>query len=109
MSVNSSVITHDPASLLQDWHSVASLIDHTLLTPAATRSQVIALCAEAVRYGFYSVMVNPASLLQDWHSVASLIDHTLLTPAATRSQVIALCAEAVRYGFYSVMVNPAYV
>jgi deoxyribose-phosphate aldolase len=60
MSVNSSVITHDPATLLQDWHSVASLIDHTLLSPSATRAQVIALCAEAVRYGFYSVMVNPA-------------------------------------------------
>jgi len=50
----------DPASLFQDWHSVAGLIDHTLLSPAATRTQVIALCAEAVRYGFYSVMVNPA-------------------------------------------------
>src|ERR1039458_3926441 len=60
MSVNSSVITHDPAALLQDWHSVASLIDHTLLSPSATRAQVVALCAEAVRYGFYSVMVNPA-------------------------------------------------
>jgi len=60
MSVNSLVMGRDPASLFQDWHSVAGLIDHTLLSPAATRTQVIALCAEAVRYGFYSVMVNPA-------------------------------------------------
>jgi len=60
MSVNSSVITHVSPSLLQDWRLVALLIDHTLLNPAATRDQVIALCAEAVRYGFYSVMVNPA-------------------------------------------------
>jgi deoxyribose-phosphate aldolase len=60
MSVNSSVLGHNPATLLENWQSVASLIDHTLLNPAATRNQVIALCAEAVRYGFYSVMVNPA-------------------------------------------------
>jgi deoxyribose-phosphate aldolase len=60
MSVNFSVITHDSTSLLQNWQSVAVLIDHTLLNPAATRSQVVTLCAEAMRYGFYSVMVNPA-------------------------------------------------
>ncbi len=60
MPVNSSVLGRDPATLLENWQSVAHLIDHTLLNPAATRNQVMALCAEAVRYGFYSVMVNPA-------------------------------------------------
>jgi deoxyribose-phosphate aldolase len=50
----------DPAALLQDWRSVAGLIDHTLLIPAATNRDIIALCGEARRYGFYSVMVNPA-------------------------------------------------
>jgi deoxyribose-phosphate aldolase len=60
MSVNSALIGHDPAALLHDWHSVASLIDHTLLGPAATNRDIITLCGEAKRYGFYSVMVNPA-------------------------------------------------
>ena len=60
MSVNSLVIGPDSAALLKDWHAVASLIDHTLLSPAATTRDIIALCGEAKRYGFYSVMVNPA-------------------------------------------------
>ncbi len=59
MSVNSLVIGRDATSLLQDWRSVASLIDHTLLGPAATSRDIIALCAEAKRYTFCSVMVNP--------------------------------------------------
>jgi deoxyribose-phosphate aldolase len=62
MSVNSLVMGFDPAPLLKDWRSVAGLIDHTLLSPAATNRDVISLCAEAKRYGFYSVMVNPAYL-----------------------------------------------
>jgi deoxyribose-phosphate aldolase len=59
MSVNSLVMGRDVAALLQDWRSVASLIDHTLLNPAAASREVISLCADAKRYGFYSVMVNP--------------------------------------------------
>ena len=62
MSVNSSVVTGAPAILVSDWRSAASLIDHTLLKPEATRDQVIALCDEAVRYGFHAVMVNPANV-----------------------------------------------
>jgi deoxyribose-phosphate aldolase len=62
MSVNSSVVIGAPASLVSDWRSAASLIDHTLLKPDATRDQVIALCEEAVRYGFHAVMVNPANV-----------------------------------------------
>lgn len=38
---------------------IASLIDHTLLKPEATREQVRKLCEEAVRFGFASVCVNP--------------------------------------------------
>jgi deoxyribose-phosphate aldolase len=60
MSVNTLVMGREPAALLQDWHSVASLIDHTLLSPAASSQEVLNLCAEAKRYRFYSVMVNPA-------------------------------------------------
>jgi deoxyribose-phosphate aldolase len=38
---------------------LASLIDHTLLKPTATRTQVQQLCAEAAEYGFAAVCVNP--------------------------------------------------
>ena len=60
MSVNSLVLGSQASVLLQDWHSVAGLIDHTLLNPAASSREVITLCDEALRYGFCSVMVNPA-------------------------------------------------
>jgi len=49
---------------------VASMIDHTLLKPDATRRDIEALCREAAEYRFASVCVNPtwvalcASLLQ---------------------------------------------
>jgi deoxyribose-phosphate aldolase len=39
--------------------SIAALIDHTLLKPDASRSQIGILCREAVRFGFASVCVNP--------------------------------------------------
>lgn len=35
------------------------LIDHTLLSPAATEREIINLCQEADQYGFASVCVNP--------------------------------------------------
>jgi deoxyribose-phosphate aldolase len=38
---------------------VAMMIDHTLLKPDATRSEIEALCREASDYGFASVCVNP--------------------------------------------------
>jgi deoxyribose-phosphate aldolase len=37
----------------------ASLIDHTLLKPEATRADILRLCEEARRYGFASVCINP--------------------------------------------------
>lgn len=39
---------------------VASLIDHTLLRPDATRSDIERLCREAAEYRFATVCVNPA-------------------------------------------------
>ena len=39
---------------------LASVIDHTLLKPEATRQQVITLCEEAARHRFACAMVNPA-------------------------------------------------
>jgi len=38
---------------------VVQYIDHTLLKPEATRSEIEQLCQEAVQYGFYSVCINP--------------------------------------------------
>lgn len=38
---------------------IASMIDHTLLKPEATKDEVAFLCAEAAKYGFASVCVNP--------------------------------------------------
>ncbi|MCU1290194.1 MAG: Deoxyribose-phosphate aldolase [Acidobacteria bacterium] len=41
----------------RDW---ASLIDHTLLKPEASESDIKKLCSEAVQFGFASVCVNPS-------------------------------------------------
>jgi deoxyribose-phosphate aldolase len=38
---------------------LAGFIDHTLLGPTATTTQIDLLCAEAARYGFFAVCVNP--------------------------------------------------
>jgi deoxyribose-phosphate aldolase len=38
---------------------IASLIDHTLLKPEATPSQIVQLCEEAKAYQFASVCINP--------------------------------------------------
>lgn len=38
---------------------IASYIDHTLLKPEATQSQIEVLCQEAAKYEFASVCVNP--------------------------------------------------
>ena len=45
---------------------VASLIDHTLLRPEATRAEIEQLCAEAAEHGFATVCINPT-----WVALAS--------------------------------------
>ncbi|MDQ2777260.1 MAG: deoxyribose-phosphate aldolase [Acidobacteriota bacterium] len=45
--------------ILENSSTVASLIDHTLLKPEATESDIARLCAEARQWGFASVCVNP--------------------------------------------------
>jgi deoxyribose-phosphate aldolase len=47
------------AQALASRQSLASVIDHTLLKPEATRSQILKLCAEAARYRCACAMVNP--------------------------------------------------
>lgn len=44
----------------RDWRAVARTIDHTLLKTEARPEQIIQLCEEARRYGFFSVCVHPA-------------------------------------------------
>ncbi|MCX5720286.1 MAG: deoxyribose-phosphate aldolase [Nitrospirae bacterium] len=39
--------------------SIAGLIDHTLLKPDATYTDIKRLCEEAIQFGFYSVCINP--------------------------------------------------
>ena len=39
--------------------ALAGVLDHTLLKPEATRTQVVQLCQEAMQYGFACAMVNP--------------------------------------------------
>lgn len=47
------------ATVAQVDAALAHLIDHTLLKPEASRAEIDKLCAEAVRFGFASVVVNP--------------------------------------------------
>lgn len=42
---------------------LASMIDHTILKPEATRKEVEQLCSEAIEYGFASVCINPANVI----------------------------------------------
>jgi deoxyribose-phosphate aldolase len=49
-----------------DRDGLASIIDHTLLRPDATRDDIARLCAEAVEWGFKAVCVNPV-----WVELAS--------------------------------------
>jgi len=53
------------AEALASSQALARVIDHTLLKPEATRSQVESLCNEAIRYRFACAMVNPV-----WASTA---------------------------------------
>ncbi len=41
---------------------LASMIDHTLLKPGATREELVKLCEEARRYGFATVCVSPENV-----------------------------------------------
>jgi deoxyribose-phosphate aldolase len=60
MSVDTVVLPGAPAVVISDWRSVAKIIDHTLLAPAATRLQLSSHCGEAASLGFHSVVVSPS-------------------------------------------------
>ncbi len=50
--------------------SLATVIDHTLLKPDATREQIVRLCEEAVQHGFACAFVQPT-----WTALAAGIVH----------------------------------
>lgn len=54
-----NVVFPDVHNQANGWHSIARLIDHSLLNPEANRESITRLCEEAVRYEFCSVAVNP--------------------------------------------------
>jgi len=54
------------AQTLSSPSALAAVLDHTLLRPDATRSQVIQLCKEAAEHRFACAMVNPT-----WVATAS--------------------------------------
>jgi deoxyribose-phosphate aldolase len=47
------------ANATRNWQSLAATLDHTLLQPTATSTDIVRLCEEAIRYRFACVMVNP--------------------------------------------------
>ncbi|MCO6511735.1 MAG: deoxyribose-phosphate aldolase [Aridibacter famidurans] len=59
-------------------HDWASLIDHTLLKPEASESDIRKLCDEAAKYGFASVCVNPV-----WVKKAALFLQGTSIPVCT--------------------------
>jgi deoxyribose-phosphate aldolase len=62
--IDENLSTFDAAAFakqaLASRQALASVIDHTLLKPEATREQVLKLCAEAAEHHFACAMVNPA-------------------------------------------------
>lgn len=56
MSFSAPAIPIDPQL---GWKSAAHVLDHTLLDPGATRSQIVRLCAEATEYQFAAFCVQP--------------------------------------------------
>src|SRR5882757_7139068 len=53
------------AQTLSSPQNLAAILDHTLLRPDSTRSQVLQICHEAAEHGFGSATVNPT-----WVSLA---------------------------------------
>lgn len=56
------------AATLEDWQSLANALDHTLLNPAATETDVQDACEQARHYHFACLVVNPC-----WIALAHLL------------------------------------
>ncbi len=97
------VLKEQISPAIENWRDIAALIDHTLLKPEATRAQVATLCEEAVKYGFFSVMVNPSNVAQAVSLVqgsAVLVGTVIGFPlgATTGTAKIAEAVDALRLG-----------
>ncbi len=98
-----NVVTENSTEVVRDWRFVASVIDHTLLKAEATKSQVARLCEEAVKYNFFSVMVNPSNVAQCVSLVqgSSVVVGTVIgfpLGATTGTAKIAEAVDALRLG-----------
>ena len=83
--------------------AIAALIDHTILKPEATRTDVIKVCREARQYSFASVCVNPywvplvrAELLGSPVKVCTVVGFPL--GATSTEAKVAETAAALRAG-----------
>lgn len=91
------------ANMTMNRSELARFLDHTLLKPEATPDDIIRLCGEARKYGFFTVCVNPCyvtaarrELSGSSVSVCSVVGFPLgaSAPAAKAFEA----AEAVRCG-----------
>lgn len=78
--------------LLKDHDNVASMIDHTLLTPEATSEEVRRVCEEAKRYQFATVCVNSSFIKQ----VAEELRGTSVKPIAVVGFPLGAAATATK-------------
>lgn len=67
-----------PVSPPLSGHDLARYIDHTVLKPEATETQLVQLCEEARRYQFMAVCVNPVRVVR----CISLLRGTVIRVAA---------------------------
>ncbi len=47
---------------VSNWKDIAGVIDHSLLRPDATHTDIKRLCEEALQFSFHSVCINPCSI-----------------------------------------------
>lgn len=78
MSQASQVSQKSLADFVQDPSTLATIIDHTLLKPDATRLEIERLCQEALQYGFATVCVNPVHI----EFAAGLLKNSSVKPIA---------------------------
>lgn len=80
-----------------DRASLARLIDHTLLTPSATPTQVTVLCVEATELGVGAVCLAPARLPLERHALGPGIGVAAVVgfPSGAHTTAVKV-AEAVR-------------
>lgn len=62
MPIEISEAPRSAASAFWEWKRLAAIIDHTLLKPDSTNSDVQRVCQQAVQYGFACVMLNATNV-----------------------------------------------